>query len=173
MGVSLSSDAAEGNGDSEWVVMFRGREVTLPADLTPEQVNPVLQKIAAGPQAFRSLSDDERAIMARVREAAGGGRLGGGGRPGGGPPGPTRPPAPQPDPTIAGDFIVFVLRDSIPTAVRIRTGLTDLDYTEVLSGLTETDSVMILPSASVVQARAGQGPPGSGTGPGGGRGKGR
>jgi HlyD family secretion protein len=173
MGGSVTHEDEEGNGDSGHVVMFRGQEVTLPPDLTLEQVNPLLEKIEADPQAFRSFSEDERAIIGRVREAAGGGRFGGqqGGGPGGGRPGP--PEASVPVYSATGEHIVFVLRDSIPTAIRIRTGLTDLDYTEVLSGLTEADSVMILPSASMVQAQAGQGPPGSSTGPGGGRGKGR
>jgi hypothetical protein len=35
--------------------------------------------------------------------------------------------------------------------VYIRTGLTDLDYSEVVRGLTVADSVLILPSASLVQ----------------------
>ena len=38
--------------------------------------------------------------------------------------------------------------------VWIRTGLTDLDYSEVLSGLEPTDSVLLLPSASLVQSQA-------------------
>jgi hypothetical protein len=37
--------------------------------------------------------------------------------------------------------------------VNIRTGLTDLDQTEVVSGLTEQDTVLVLPSASLVQAQ--------------------
>jgi hypothetical protein len=48
---------------------------------------------------------------------------------------------------------VFVLRKGAPTAVNIRTGLTDLDQTEVVSGLTEQDTVLVLPSASLVQAQ--------------------
>jgi hypothetical protein len=38
--------------------------------------------------------------------------------------------------------------------VRIRTGLTDLDYSEVVSGLSEGDSVLILPSAGLIQSQA-------------------
>jgi len=34
--------------------------------------------------------------------------------------------------------------------VQIRTGLTDLDYIEVVSGLTEQDTVLVLPSASLL-----------------------
>ncbi|MGH7657832.1 MAG: hypothetical protein ACREL6_06315, partial [Gemmatimonadales bacterium] len=35
----------------------------------------------------------------------------------------------------------------------VRTGLTDLDYSEVMSGLAETDSVLVLPSASLVESQ--------------------
>jgi hypothetical protein len=38
--------------------------------------------------------------------------------------------------------------------VYIRTGLTDLDYSEVVSGLSPNDSVLVLPSASLVQQQA-------------------
>ncbi len=54
---------------------------------------------------------------------------------------------------FGGNYIVFVLRKGQPTAVNIRTGLTDLDQTEVVSGLTEQDTVLVLPSASLVQAQ--------------------
>ena len=48
---------------------------------------------------------------------------------------------------------MFVRRDGKPVAINVTTGLTDLDYTEVISGLSERDSVLILPSASLVQAQ--------------------
>jgi len=48
---------------------------------------------------------------------------------------------------------VFVPRNGQPTPAWIRTGLTDLDYSEVLEGLTESDSVFVLPSASLVQSQ--------------------
>ncbi len=58
---------------------------------------------------------------------------------------------------FGGDFIVFVLRDGVPTAVPIRTGLTDLDYSEVLAGLAETDSVFMLSGLGSVQGLQGGG----------------
>ena len=48
---------------------------------------------------------------------------------------------------------MFVLRDGAPTPVQVRTGLTDLDYSEVTSGLTEKDTVLVLPSASLVNSQ--------------------
>lgn len=51
---------------------------------------------------------------------------------------------------FGGTYIVFVLQNGQPTPKRIRTGYTDMDYSEVVSGLTERDTVLLLPSASLV-----------------------
>ncbi len=45
------------------------------------------------------------------------------------------------------------MTDTGPEARPIRTGLTDLDYAQVVSGLSPDDRVLILPSASLVQAQ--------------------
>jgi HlyD family secretion protein len=54
---------------------------------------------------------------------------------------------------LGGRYIVFVKRNGKPVPVWIRTGLTDMDHSEVLEGLTASDSVLILPSASLVQSQ--------------------
>jgi len=65
-----------------------------------------------------------------------------------------RPAAPLPRrPSDSSRYIVFVTRNGKPTPVWIRTGLTDLDYSEVTEGLTASDSVLVLPSASLVQSQ--------------------
>jgi HlyD family secretion protein len=69
----------------------------------------------------------------------GGGRGGGRGRSGGG------------DYSFGGRYIVFAKRAGKAMPVYIQTGLTDLDYSEVKAGLAEGDSVLMLPSASLVQ----------------------
>jgi hypothetical protein len=48
---------------------------------------------------------------------------------------------------------VFVKKNGQPTPVWIRTGLTDMDYSEVRQGLSESDSVLVLPSQSLVQSQ--------------------
>ena len=68
---------------------------------------------------------------------------------------------------FGGDFIVFVLRDGVPTATPIRTGLTDLDYSEVVAGLAATDSVFLLLGLGSVQGLRGGGQRGQGGPPGG------
>ncbi len=50
-------------------------------------------------------------------------------------------------------YVVFVKRGAQIVPVWIRTGLTDLDYAEVLSGLEPGDSVLLLPSTSLVQSQ--------------------
>jgi HlyD family secretion protein len=52
-----------------------------------------------------------------------------------------------------GRYIVFAKRNGGPTPVWIRTGLTDLDYSEVIEGLQPGDSVYVLPSASLIQSQ--------------------
>jgi HlyD family secretion protein len=58
-----------------------------------------------------------------------------------------------PNGLFGGRYIVFVRRGGQTVPVWVRTGLTDLDYSEVVSGLAAGDSVLLLPSASLVQAR--------------------
>jgi hypothetical protein len=48
---------------------------------------------------------------------------------------------------------VFALRAGKPTPVLIQTGLTDQDYIEVTRGLAEQDTVLVLPSASLLSAQ--------------------
>jgi HlyD family secretion protein len=54
---------------------------------------------------------------------------------------------------MGAQYIVFVKRNGKPSPVWIRTGLTDMDYSEVVEGLTPSDSVFVLPSASLVQSQ--------------------
>lgn len=122
-------------------VTFNGRMLPVPEGLTKEQVQPIIDKLGRGrgQAAFQSLSTEERSIMQRVM-----GGLRGGRRPGSGSSSQFQ---------FGGSYIVFVVRDSLPVAVPIQTGMTDLDYAEVRSGLQLDDRVLILPSASLVQSQ--------------------
>jgi HlyD family secretion protein len=74
--------------------------------------------------------------------SAGGQRRGGRGARGGGS-----------DYMFGGQYIVFVKRGGAPTAHNVRTGITDLDYSQVIQGIEPGDSVLLLPSASMVQSQ--------------------
>ncbi|HVD32534.1 MAG TPA: efflux RND transporter periplasmic adaptor subunit [Gemmatimonadales bacterium] len=82
---------------------------------------------------------DGRASLGAATRPAGGRRAGGRSR--GQPQGP------------GSRYIVFVKRNGQPTPVWIQTGLTDGDYSEVMVGLEDSDSVLVLPSASLVQSQ--------------------
>ena len=97
------------------------------------------------------LTDEEQKLMAQVQQQmAGRGGPPGAGRPGG--EGPRRRSSTV-EAQFGGDYMVFALRGDEPTALRIRTGITDLDHAEVVAGLDDDDDVLILPSASLVRAQ--------------------
>jgi HlyD family secretion protein len=66
---------------------------------------------------------------------------------------PSSAPLPRRPADRGNRYIVFVTRNGKPTPVWVQTGLTDLDYSEVVDGLTASDSVLVLPSASLVQSQ--------------------
>jgi HlyD family secretion protein len=105
-----------------------GRTITLPPGVTATQLRAALASIRSGGQPTPA----ERALLAQVFRAAG--RTGGGQR-------------------HVQSYIVFALRGGRPVPIPVRTGLSDQNYIEVQSGLTDQDTVLILPSASLVQAQ--------------------
>ena len=136
---TLGGTDGAGKPDSGRTMTLRdGRSITLPAGVTEEQVRAAMTKRRDG----GALSPSEIAILDGIRQSAmGAGGGGGGGRRGG------------VDASFGGRYIVFVKGPEGPKAVWIRTGLTDLDYSEVVEGLEASDSVLILPSASLVQSQ--------------------
>jgi HlyD family secretion protein len=128
---SARRDTAGGNT----MTLGNGRTINLPPGITEAQVRAAFAKRRSGGQ----LTPDESAALDKVRQAMGG--ADGGRRASGN------------EALFGGRYIVFVKRAGGPTPVWVRTGLTDLDYSEVVSGLGESDSVLVLPSASLVQSQ--------------------
>ena len=125
--------AAGGNS----MTLPNGQTIKLPDGVTEAQIRAIMQKRMSGQEP----TPQERALLRTVfqgMQRGGGARM----RQGGGA-----------DPSMGGSYIVFVKRGDTPAPVPIRTGLTDLDYSEVVSGLTAGDSVLVLPSASMVQSQ--------------------
>jgi len=114
-----------------------GRTIQLPPGVTEAQIRSAFQKRMSG-QDLTPAEQNALAAMRQMMMRAGGGQGGGGFR------------RNQGDPT---SYIVFTLKKGKPTPVQIRTGLTDLDYVEVVSGLSEQDTVLVLPSASLVNSQ--------------------
>jgi HlyD family secretion protein len=136
--VTMGGAAGSGGQDTDRTMTTRdGRPVTLPAGVTEEQARAVMAKRRSG----EALTATETALLEQLRRSTG--SAGGSGGPRGG----------TVDASFGGRYIVFVKRPEGPKAVWIRTGLTDLDYSEVAEGLQANDSVLVLPSASLVQSQ--------------------
>ena len=71
------------------------------------------------------------------------------GRPGGRPTGSSAANQYQ----FGGRYWLFVLRNGEPYAVNVETGLTDLDYSEVVSGIDPSDEIILLPSAGLIRSQ--------------------
>jgi HlyD family secretion protein len=158
-------------GDAANRLEIGGRSIELPEGLDAERVRALIEKRRSG----TALTDEERALlqplMQQVFAGRGGGPPGGsfpaGGFPPGGPPpggfpgvfiaGGTSPQENRPGITqyqFGGDYWVVAMRDGAPQPVRVRTGLTDLAYTEVITGLRDGDEVLLLPSTSLFEQQA-------------------
>jgi hypothetical protein len=79
----------------------------------------------------------------------GGGFPGGGGFAGGGGNATGAAPARPSYYQFGGDYWVIVLRNAQPVPISVKTGLTDLEYSEIVSGLEPGDRVLLLPSSSL------------------------
>ena len=124
--------AAGGGGGAQTVTLPNGRTVTLPPGVTSEQFQAVLKRMRSGGEptpAARGLlgSVFGRAPRPKFRQ--------------------------QRQSRNNQSYVVFALRDGKLVVAPIKTGLTDQDFVEVTSGLTERDTVLVLPSASLVQAQ--------------------
>jgi HlyD family secretion protein len=129
------SQSAGGTSGGGTMTTPDGRTIQLPKGVTEEQVRAIFAKFRQG----QTPTPEERAILQQIRSQ--GGFMGGNRQ------------RTRSDYGPGASYIVFVLRGGKPSPVAIRTGLTDLDYSEVLSGLSEGDSVLVLPSASLVKAQ--------------------
>jgi HlyD family secretion protein len=136
----VAKQGKDSGAKGETMSLPDGRTVTLPPGITQVQVRALFQKRFSG----GTLTPAEQATMQKLMSAFGGGRGGAGGRP---------RPAGGADYQFGGNYLVLVQRHGEVIPVHIRTGLTDLDYSEVVWGLEPADSVVILPSASLVQSQ--------------------
>ncbi len=136
-GGGARTDAAppQAGAASNTLTLPNGRTINLPPGVSAQQVQAAMQKRFSGGQ----LSNAEQALLRQVfSQVRGAGGQGG---------------AARRTSEFGGSYIVFVLRKGQPTPVQVRTGLTDLDYSEVVSGLTDKDTVLVLPSASLVNSQ--------------------
>ncbi len=144
-GTQARRDSAAPHGSVVMITTPDGRTIPAPPGITAAQVRlaqNAMQKRMRGETPSAEEQAAGRAVFSAMRAAGGGG-----GGPGGGG-GMFRRNTAEPS-----SYIVFTIKQGKPTPVQIRTGLTDLDYIEVLSGVSEADTVLVLPSASLLNAQ--------------------
>lgn len=132
------SDADEsGAGDTAvQTITLGGRTMELPEGIDAAAVRAAVQKRRGGGE----LNDAERALLQRVFQATAD-------SPGG------RPAKEATDYRFGGDFWVVVDKDASTEVRKIRTGITDLDRVEIVSGLEEGEAVLQLPSSHLVETQ--------------------
>jgi HlyD family secretion protein len=125
------------------MIEVSGRLYELPADVSAERVRDLVARNNAG----ATLSDEEREFLRPVVELVLADRR-------------FSPPAGE-DGEIGlgayeygGRYWVLRLEDGVITPVWVTTGLTDLEYTEIVAGLELGDSVLLLPSTSLYEQQA-------------------
>jgi HlyD family secretion protein len=142
MGATAAADSAAKGGST--MTLPNGMTVPLPPGVTAAQVQKIMQKRMNGEQP----TAEEQALMRKVFQGMRG--AGGGG---GGANGRVRGNRRNNAADFGGNYVVFVKRNGKILPVNIRTGLTDLDYSEVVAGVQEGDSVLVLPSAGMIQSQ--------------------
>ena len=138
---SLGARSGQPEAPKKRTMVTRFGEANLPDGVSEAQMQAVFTKMmsSGGPG---GLSGADAALFQKFRAAnpnMGQGR---------------RAAGSTPDTRFGAQYIVFVKRGDHPVPVSIRTGLTDLDYSEVVSGLAEGDSVLALPSASLINSQS-------------------
>jgi len=114
-------------------ITLRDRTIELPPGVEPDKVRELLSKRRNG----QTLSPDEQQLMRRVFQN----------------PGTESKERGTPDYRFGGDFWVVVQDGDATRIATVRAGLTDLDRVEIISGLGETDEVLLLPSAHLVETQ--------------------
>jgi hypothetical protein len=160
------------------------RASQLPDGIDMSQMQPIIAKRRNG----ETLTAQEQALVDRLQarmQQSGGGFGGGRGGGTGGGMGGGRAAAgvSTTDYQFGGDYWVVTMKDGEVMPVSVKTGLTDLEYSEIVSGLDTDAEVLLLPSSSLfeqqetiqsfISARFGSATPfqqSTGPGTGGGRG---
>jgi len=117
----------------------------IPDDVDTGQLQAIIAKRRSGD----ALTSQEQALIQRVQQQVqqSGGGFGGGGMGGG-----RNVATPSiTDYQFGGDYWVVAMQDGEPVPVSVRTGLTDMEYSEIVAGLGADAQVLLLPSSSLFE----------------------
>jgi len=138
-GGAAKPDSAKAPSGGNTMTTPDGRTIQLPPGVTEAQIRSAFQKRMSG----QELTPAEQSAMAAMRQMMQ--RAGGGGV--------RVAEGSAATPVNRRATSCSRSRTASRRPCRFRTGLTDLDYIEVVSGLTEQDTVLVLPSASLLNSQ--------------------
>ncbi len=127
-----------------------GPGARLPNGIDVTQIQAIIAKRRSGD----ALTTREEALTEQLQQRFGGGggmQGGGGGDRGGNRSAATSSASAVTDYQFGGDYWVVTLQDGKPVPVSVRTGLTDLEYSEIVDGLDADSRVLLLPSSSLFE----------------------
>jgi HlyD family secretion protein len=133
---ALAGDSeAKADPDAPETIEMRGRTIELPKGVKAGDVRKAMQKRRDG----GTLTDEEQRLMRSLFQGGGGN-------------GRRSESSQSTDYRFGGDFWVVI--DSPAQEIRkVRTGVTDLSRVEIVSGLTESERVLILPSSHLMETQ--------------------
>jgi hypothetical protein len=148
---NAAAGATTPGADSRTITLM-GRSVTVPENVSMEDARAIeaaLRGASDRRAAMESLSEAQRNAMRQLMGGMRGGGFGGGDGEryqGGG-------TSSTDAALLGGSYTVFAMKGGFAEPLAVRTGITDLDYSEVLSGLKLGDTVLVLPSSSLLASQ--------------------
>ncbi len=150
-GNSADGEAAapDGSPSEGRTITIMGRSTPVPEGVSMEDARALEAKLQGASDMrsmMGSLGDADRTLM---RQLMGRGGQGGAGDRSG----QDRSESAADAALMGGTYTVFALRGGFAVPVSVTTGLTDLDYSEIISGLALGDTVLVLPSSSLLASQ--------------------
>ena len=170
---------ATGAAGGKNVLSLNGREITLPPGVDADKVRELMAKRRGGQPLTPEEQTLVRSVFQGAgggsggangggnasgggQARSGGGFGGGGGPPGGGFPGgfgfggpggtaPAKAAAKDTSYLFGGNYWVMMQKGDQAVPVAVKTGLTDLEFSEVVAGLAPGDRVLLMPSTSLYE----------------------
>lgn len=130
--LSSEESSEEADPDAPETITIRGNTIELPQGVTADEVRGILDKTRGG----GTLTDAQQKLLRTVFQSMGNQST-------------KKPPS---DYRFGGEF--WVVLDTPSREIRkVRTGVTDLDNVEIVSGLDEDDRVLVLPSSHLLETQ--------------------
>lgn len=130
--LSSEESSEEADPDAPETITIRGNTIELPQGVTADEVRGILDKTRGG----GTLTDAQQKLLRTVFQSMGNQST-------------KKPPS---DYRFGGEF--WVVLDTPGREIRkVRTGVTDLDNVEIVSGLDEDDRVLVLPSSHLLETQ--------------------